>query len=130
MSTMLDICTGAARRLQVIQSNESLSSEDARDILDVLNKMMAAWKARGVDVQHDTALTQQATFPLPYEHEAGVEGLLAVEISGPFEMPIPVAVARTAADGWAALNAAYRLPEKMRVDRALGNMPSQRRWSW
>lgn len=49
MTTVLQICTRALRRLGVIDALHTPSSEDAQAALDALNELHAQWKARGVE---------------------------------------------------------------------------------
>ena len=127
MSTARDICTRAVRRL-VPDVGQDLSADEAKVVLDALNKMMSAWAANGVDVNH-YPLDLESPFPLDEMFEQGTIALLAMRIAGDFgvvDTAIPAGVVRDADEGWAALQAAYIRPGRVRFDRGLTRMSSQR----
>lgn len=127
MTTMQDIVRGAAKRIGVIRGAEDMDSSDAGDFLEALNGMMAMWPAQGVDVLWSSALALTDTFPLEAKHEEGVKAMLAVRYAEQFGKAVGPILARDERAGWNALFADYHLPDPMRVDQALANMPSQRR---
>lgn len=127
MATMADIVTGAAKRLRIIAADETLDANDSADILQALNDMFASWEAKGVNILFTADLALTATFPLTDKHIAGVKAMLAERVAEDFGKPVSAILARDALDGWSAVNADYRLPDDMQVDRALANLPSQRR---
>ena len=127
MATMRDIVDGAAKRLGVIRSGESLDANDSADILQALNDMMGSWEGRGVNIAWSSDLALSGTFPLADKHKEGVKAMLAVRITDEFPLPVSAILARDASDGWNAIQADYILPDPIAVDLGLRNMPSQRR---
>lgn len=127
MATMQDIVRGAAKRLGMVRGREDLDASDGADLNEALNDMMKGWEARGVNVLWSSELALTATFPLDAKHEEGVKAMLAVRFSEDIGRPVGQILFRDARDAWNALYADYALPDKMRVDRALAVMPSQRR---
>lgn len=128
MSTMQDVVRGAAKRLGLIRGAEDMDADEAADLLEALNDMLAGWEAKGVNALWSSALDLTATFPLDDKHLEGVKAMLAVRYAETFGKPIGGALNRDARDGWNALYADYGMPDEMQVDRALQNMPSQRRY--
>ena len=127
MATLRDIINRSWRRLNAFDAREDPSDADASDILAALNEMMTGMKADGVDVLWGADKTLATTFPLDDKHREGVIAILATKIAGMFQVPIPQDVADDAVRGQARLFADYSLPDPMKVDLALRNMPSLRR---
>lgn len=127
MATMRDIVNGAATRLRKTRAGRALPPTDFADILEALNDMMGSWEGKGININWSGALTENDTFPLDLKHEAGVKAMLAVRVSEDFGKAVGAVLARDAQDGWNAIMADYDLPDQIRVDEALSNMPSQRR---
>lgn len=74
--------------------------------LTALNRMMHAWKARGVDTQHFT-LESTDDFPLGEEHEEGVIALLALRLSAAYGLALHEAALRDSEAGWRSLQAEF-----------------------
>lgn len=127
MATMRDIVTGAATRIRLIQPGDAVDASDAADILQALNDYLASLEGRGLNINWAADLTLNDTFPLADKHIAGMKAMLAERIAEDLGKPVTNILARDARDGWNALDADYRLPDPMRADTALSNMPSQRR---
>ncbi|RMF00499.1 MAG: hypothetical protein D6773_11345 [Alphaproteobacteria bacterium] len=127
MATMRDIVDGAARRLRIIGAGEALDAGDADALLTALNDMMASWSKRGVDIGWSGALALSATFPLEDAHIEAVKAMLAVRAADDFGTSPSEVTVRDAREGWRMIQADYMVPDTMFVDRALRNMPSQRK---
>lgn len=63
------------------------------------------------------------------QFEQAVVAMLGVRLSTPFSVPIPPEIARTAEDGWRAIQSQYVLPTTPVFDPALSRLPS-RRWAY
>lgn len=127
MTTLRDIVDGAATRLRLIRAGETLDAADAADFLQALNDLLGSLEGKGLNINWSGDLALAGTFPLGDRHIAGMKAMLAERMAEDLGKPVTALLARDARDGWNALNADYRLPDEMRVDTALGNMPSQRR---
>jgi len=127
MATMNDIVTGAARRIRQIGLTETLDSAEAAAFLAALNDMLSSWQADGIDIGWTAALKIGATFPMEAKHEQGVKALLGKRVSEDAGKPVTRQLDIDAKRGWNAILADYHLPDPMRSDAALANMPSQRR---
>ena len=120
MATVQQIVTAALRKIAVAEEDVDPSEASLSNGLDALNRMMHAWKLRGVDVTHaDVALTD--TFPLDPEFEEGTIYVLASRLA-----PDHVAPESFDADDWfRTLQAAYAVIEPATMPRALTRMPSR-----
>lgn len=127
MATMRDIVERAGREALNLRAGDPLEDEDFADILQALNEFLGGLKAKGVNIQHTADLDESATFPLAYELEGSMRDVLKERIAEMFDETVTLRMQKAAQEGRNAINAAYRLPDDMHVDRGLANMPSQRR---
>lgn len=126
--TMNNILIAALKRVDILDNIETAASaSDGQYALDTLNRMMHGWKSMGVDVNHST-LASTGTFPLDEKHEDGVIALLAKRMATDYGIEISPDLRKEANDAWIALQADYKVIEKMKVDDSLAFTPSQRRW--
>ncbi len=117
--TMNDIVTRALKRLRVVNARETVEAIHATEGLEALNDMMHAWKAAGVDVDHDT-LEATDDFPLDEEFVQGAAALLAVRLADSHGMDVSDGTARDAQQGWEGLQAEFcQKPAQAVADLAL-----------
>lgn len=126
MATALDIITAAMRRLGVLPSGQSPSSNEAADGLEALNDMGASFDARNVYTGW-SALTLTDDVILDERHHEGLKHMLAERIAPDYGMDVPRHVAMRALDGWRLIQADFAAPENLRVDIGMVGVPSQRR---
>lgn len=127
MTTLNDIITNAMRRIGVCPVGETPSAEEAAANLSVLNDMMLALPTKGVHTGW-TALTLTNAFPLEDRHIEGVTWMLAEAIAPDYGHSLSAEQKKKAVNGWLALEADYKILERLRVDPLLVAMPSQRFW--
>lgn len=110
MATATEISTRALRRIGAIDALQSPSAADVAAATEALNAMIASWEAEGLSGD---------VLPLDSRYEQGVVAMLAVRISEEYgKTPGPV-LARDAANGWSALQAAYIATPEASFDTAL-----------
>lgn len=127
--TINTIVNDAMRRISVLPSGETATAEEADENLTILNDMMLALPAKGVHTGWIT-LTLTDDFPLEDRHIEGVKWMLAEAIAPNHGYALSGEQSRKAFMGWLSLEADYKILERLRVDPALGAMPSQRLWGY
>jgi hypothetical protein len=131
MSTVRDLIERAHRRLGEVGFGQAMTPERADHGLNCLNEMCHGWKAENVDIGFtDKALNDP--FFLGSEYFGGVAALLAVRLAEDYgnnlsQLP---SILRDATTAWRSLQAAYIQAPAADIDRALQNLPSQRRYGW
>jgi hypothetical protein len=113
-TTANDIVTRALKRLRVVNPRETVEAVIASEGLQALNDMMHAWKAAGVDVDHET-MAATDDFTLDEEHVQATVALLAVRLAGDHGMEVEAGIARDAEMGWEGLEAEF-FPAADRAD--------------
>jgi hypothetical protein len=102
--TALDLITRALRKIKVLASGESPTSDEADDCLLALNDMLASWSINGLDIAHTTlALTD--TLDVPDDHLEAIRLSLAENVAGDFGAQMAQADVIAAQDARAALKA-------------------------
>lgn len=129
MATAGDIVNGAAKRIGILAPGESLSSEDAVDILATFNDMLHGLELQGVGLGH-TTLALTGTVNLPASHTEGLKAMLAVRIAPLFEREAAASTQALAADAESLLRVYYADGMVMDLDSALVDMPSQHMGRW
>jgi len=125
MTLAKDIVTEAIRELGILDSTEEPSSEDTRDTLRILNRMMNGWAAQGVDIGHvDMGPNDEFMLNTEYEHAAVM--MLAKEAAGIFNEPVTASLLQAHADSWGVIQAGYIEAPRTEFDRTLLRLPSQR----
>lgn len=120
MATVEDIVTAAFRKIGVVAEDETASDASISNGVDTFNRMLHAWKLRGVDVSH-TDLVAADTFPLADEYQEGTIYVLAARLSPDYTVP-----ANFDADDWfRTIQAAYTTIDAATMPRALTRMPSR-----
>lgn len=120
MATVEDIVTAAFRKIGVVSEDEDLQASTLSVGVDSYNRMLHAWKLRGVDVSHTTQVSTD-TFPLAEEYEEGTIYVLASRLSPDYTVP-----ANFDADDWfRTLQAAYMVIAESTISTALTRMPSR-----
>ena len=127
MTTINDIVARSLKRLRVISSEETASSQDASDVLAALNAMMLAGRNHGFDTNWKAKVLTD-DFPLDGQHEQGVVAMLAVEVSEMFGKTAGQQLFQQSMDGRQSLQNDYGIIENMTLDSALINMPSNARY--
>lgn len=104
MATALDIITRALRKIRVLASGESPTSEEADDCLNALNDMLVGWAINGIDLAHtDLALTD--TLDVPDDHLEAIRMSLAERVAGDFGAQLSPTDMQIADQGRAAIRA-------------------------
>lgn len=82
--TILELITGALRKLNVINEVETPSAEQGAKCLEALNDMLEQWEEDGIKLQYFRQSATSATFPCPDYTIAGVRAALAIRVAGDF----------------------------------------------
>lgn len=128
MSNVRQIIRGALLRLVVLDSNSEPTAEEARDTLAVLNRMLFAFKAKGVDLGHSTLnLSDDLLNP---EYEEGLVAMLAVRAAPEFGKAADDETRALAIDGERQIMADFMGSDLMEMDPGLLRMPSARLFGW
>ena len=120
MTTTADIVTAALREIGVVANDVDASTAEISNGVSKLNRMLAAWKLAGVDVD---AFELESTddFPLESEYHEGAVYLLAQRMSSEYMLP-----ANFNADNFLRLlQAAHMTIEEATIPLGLRQMPSQ-----
>jgi hypothetical protein len=120
MATAEDIVTRALSRLSILRIGGVPDAAQSAQGLTVLNAMIAAWYADGVQID----LSQ----PFPAQHEEGITAMLALKIAPSYgeAAVVPQTLAKDARDGWERLLAQYVFAPNASFDSAIRNLASQR----
>lgn len=120
MATVEDIVTAAFRKIGVVAEDEDLQSDTLSVGVDAFNRMLHAWKLRGVDVSHADQVSTD-TFALADEYQEGTIYVLASRLSPDYTVP-----ATFDADDWfRTIQAAYMTIDDATISTALTRMPSR-----
>lgn len=87
MTTANTIVSSAYRRINVAASDESISSADSADLLEILNDYLSELGGRGASYTHYT-LALADTVQLPTELDGALKAVLAFRGSEFFGQPI------------------------------------------
>lgn len=110
MATPTQISTRALRRLGVFDALESPSAMDVAAATEALTAMIASWEGEGLSGD---------VLPLDSRFEQAVVAMLAERLAEEYgKEPGPV-LKRDAANGWAAIQAAYIATPEARFDAGL-----------
>ena len=120
MTTARNLITKSLRLIRVIADEETPTSSQATDGLDVFNDMMHGLKAHGADVGWQS-LSLDDEVPLPPEHIRSVRYLLAVDLAPEYSTQVTPEVAIGAEEGMRTMQSAYRRIGKLRPDEGLEN---------
>lgn len=104
MATARDIITRALKRLRVLASGETPTSDEAADCLDALNDMLSAWAINGIDLAH-LPLTLNDTLDVPDDHVEPITLNLARRAGGLFGASLSPDDAYLATEGEGMLRA-------------------------
>jgi hypothetical protein len=103
MTTARKTCEKALRALGELNPREPIGNEEARDMLDILNDLMASWAAGGLSYVH-TPLKMSEHVPLDPRHHKGLVALLAIAASDEFAPEgVTPDLRRAAKKGWDGL---------------------------
>jgi len=103
---MRSIVEGALKILRVQNPRSPVDAISNTEGLTALNRMMHAWKAKGVDTFH-TTLGSTDDFPLHESHEQGTIALLAARLAQDYGLQLHESIAKDAMDGWGSLQAEF-----------------------
>lgn len=123
MATALDIITRAARRINVLASEEAPQAADAADGLQVMNDMMHGFGPRGIHYAHVT-LVATDTVNLPDEQLRNLVLLLADDLAREYSVPIAQDLRTDIMRAEQQLQAAYYSVPPAKTGRGL------LRWRW
>jgi len=99
MATNQNLIDLALGKLGVIEAGESANSTDSATCLGVLNRMMAEWRERDMDMNWFTQDTLGDTAPLPEWAEEAIASNLAVRAASDFRSNVTQAVITEALAG-------------------------------
>ena len=137
-TTGLDIVTRAAKSLGTLASGEQLTSDEAQDMLDLLNEMISEWGTESLTIYSTprnvyTLVVSQQTYTIgaggnfnqQWPESITEAGVLPVQATQPLEMPIQILTL----DQWARIgtkSTTSTFPFSLYYDRAftagLGNI--------
>ncbi len=86
-ATAQSVIERAARRINVLAAQEALNANEFDDCLQILNDLMAAFPAKGIQYVHAT-LAQTDTVNVPDEQVRNVILMLCDDLADDFGMPI------------------------------------------
>lgn len=110
MATATEISTRALKRIRKHDSHSTPDATDIADATEALTAMIASWEAQGLSGD---------VLPLDARFEQPVVAMLAVRLAEDFGVQPGPILLRDAADGWAALQAAYMATPDARFDAGL-----------
>jgi hypothetical protein len=123
--TVLDLITGALRKLNVINEIETPSAEQGAKCLEALNGMMEQWEEDGIRLQYFKQSVTSATFPCPAYTETGVRAALAVRVAADFGATVSTELAAEFDSGMTTIT---RKAMSAQLDEAsLSHLPGGRR---
>ncbi len=123
MATVSDFVTAALREIGVAAEDEAVTADAMSQGVDVYNRMLHGWAAKGADVSHVNQVSSDTVALADKYHEATIY-LLAAKLAGQYRRPInfnPNDHWKTILDGLTTI-AEATMP--------LLNMPSQRNRSY
>lgn len=109
MATAQNIIDTAAKQCDVLaRGGQTLKADITDEILDLLNRMLAGWRNKGIDLGIPT-LTTSATIIVDEADEEAIILQLEMRIRAAHNRPIPSAVASAASGAFRALQAKYAI---------------------
>lgn len=99
MSTNQQIIDSALGKIGVIEAGDSANATDSATTLSVLNKMLAEWAVRSMDLNWFIQDTLADECPIPWWAEEGVTSNLAVRAAADFRSPVTSELLTEAIDG-------------------------------
>jgi hypothetical protein len=120
--TIIELITGALRKLNVINEIETPSAEQGAKCLEALNDMMEQWEENDINLQYYPQTTTSATFPCPAYANVGVRAALAIRVAADFGATVSVELAAEYDSGYSTIcrKAAIRQLEEARMDHLPG----------
>lgn len=119
MTTARDCIKAAMRRIRVLESGEEPTAEEGADALEMLNDMMFGFNGDGIEFVH-TTLALADNINVPDEQVEHIKNMLAVKLCDEYKkVPTPTLMA-LAENGRRYMQAAYHLPQAVRVDGGAG----------
>lgn len=133
MTTTPRTMISRAIRLLGADPEETPTATQLASGLVAFNDMIHAWKGQGVDIGHsDFALDDDVSAELDPKFNEGTTALLAIALDPEYPgLNVSPPIAIMAAQGWAALQAAYfdsSIDSDLVVDTAFQRLQSNRRW--
>jgi hypothetical protein len=89
----------ALSKIGVVEAGDSANATDSTTALGVLNRMLAEWRERSLDLNWFTQDTLGDTAPLPEWAEEGVISNFAVRAASDFRVPVSGELIAEAQDG-------------------------------
>lgn len=120
MATALDVITRALKKLRVISSGETPTSDEADDCVDALNDMLSEWRIDGIDLAPTTLATTD-TLDVPADHLNAVVLNLALRVGGMFGAELSQADSYHAENARRALVAYHFTIKTIGIDHPLTN---------
>lgn len=101
--TILELITGALRKLNVINEIETPSAEQGAKCLEALNDMLAQWEEEGIVLQYFRQSVTSATYPCQDYTIVGVRAALAIRVAGDFGATASVELAAEYDSGYSTI---------------------------
>lgn len=115
MTEVADIVRDALGHLRVLDANEAVEAEDARDAVRALNLMMRRWEASGLALGWTDVADVNATLPAPPEAEEAIGYNLALKLRARYNATLDQDTVAHANDGLAALRADVAMRDSTRL---------------
>lgn len=117
-ATAADIVTRASRRINVLAAEEALTSAEMVDGLQILNDLLFAFYAMGIQYVH-VALAQTDTVNVPDEQVRNVILMLCSELADDFGLTVGQKLAEDIRSAKLELQSAYLVINPAVPDKAL-----------
>jgi hypothetical protein len=105
----------ALGHLRVLDANEAVEAEDARDAIRALNLMMARWEANGLALGWTDVASVTDDLPAPAEAEEAIGYNLALKLRARYNATLDQDTVAHANDGLAALRADVAMRDASRL---------------
>jgi hypothetical protein len=115
MTTVAAIVRDALGHLRVLDANEAVEAEDARDAVRALNLMMRRWEASGLALGWNDVTSVADTLPAPPEAEEAIGYNLALKLRARYGATLDQDTVALANDGLAALRADVAMRDSARL---------------
>ena len=120
MATASQVITRALKRLRVLPSGTTQTSDETTDCLEALNDMLHEWSIDGIDLAHTTLLSTDA-LDVPDDHIGPIADNLAMRVADMFGAQVSQLLAMDAQAGKAALVAYHFTIADLTDDNPLGS---------
>lgn len=120
MEKAADVVKDALQEIGVHGSEQQLPASELNDGIRYLNRMLAAWDARGIKLGYSVALGPNDEMTVPAGAIEGIVFNLAYRLASVYDMPVNADLADKANNGMVTIR---KLGIKMCQQRFSGNLP-------